>query len=66
MARPAVEQVAAAMDVLLTKRQIAYVKTQTFTGRSKGEIIRRLVNLGIDAHAPHVRPTPPSAPTGGE
>jgi hypothetical protein len=42
----AVEQ---AMVLLLTKRQIAYVKTRTFTGSDKVGVIRALLNRVIDA-----------------
>jgi hypothetical protein len=36
-----------AMELLLSKQQIAYIKSRTFIGRSKREILRSLLNRGI-------------------
>jgi hypothetical protein len=41
------EQVLSAMALLLTAKQINYVKSQTFLGPSKIAVIRRLINIGI-------------------
>ncbi len=46
--RPTVQSVEAAMDVLLSKRQIAAVKSRTFRGPSKVQTIRRLLQAAID------------------
>ena len=35
------------MELLLSKQQIAYIKSRTFIGRSKREILRSLLNRGI-------------------
>ena len=41
------EQVLSAMELLLTAKQINYVKSKTFSGPSKIAVIRRLINIGI-------------------
>ena len=41
------EQVLSAMELLLTAKQINYVKSKTFAGPSKIAVIRRLINIGI-------------------
>jgi hypothetical protein len=43
----ALNEVEKAMRLLLGKRQIKYIKSRTFTGDSKVQVIRRLVNIGI-------------------
>ena len=45
------EQVLSAMELLLTAKQINYVKSQTFAGPSKIAVIRRLINIGIQVEA---------------
>lgn len=48
-------EVEAAMAVLLTKHQVAAVKARTFAGRSKVEVVRRLVRLGLEAEETDAR-----------
>jgi hypothetical protein len=43
-----VRQVTNAMELLLTKKQIAYISARTRSGASRREVIRRLLNLGIE------------------
>lgn len=45
--RPKVTETIAAMNVLLTKRQITAVTSRTCYGRSKIEMVRRIFNLGL-------------------
>ena len=45
------EQVLSAMELLLTAKQINYVKSQTSAGPSKIAVIRRLINIGIQVEA---------------
>ena len=45
------EQVSNAMELLLTAKQINYVKSQTFAGPNKIAVIRRLINIGIQIEA---------------
>jgi len=45
------EQVLSAMELLLTAKQINYVKSKTFSGPSKIAVIRRLINIGIQVEA---------------
>jgi len=45
---PAVDDpVGAAMEVLLSKRQIAFIKSQTFRGPSRKEVLRQMLNVGM-------------------
>jgi len=37
-----------AMDILLTKKQIKFIKSNTFSGPSKKQWVRKLVNMGIE------------------
>ena len=46
-AKPSKEDVILAMEILLNKKQIKYVKSRTFSGPSKVQIIRNLINIGI-------------------
>jgi hypothetical protein len=50
MSKPKVDAVIAAMEVLLTKRQIAVVNNRTRGGSSKLEIIREFLNVGIQTY----------------
>ena len=36
-----------AMDILLTKKQIKFIKSNTFSGPSKKQWVRKLVSIGI-------------------
>jgi len=45
------EQVLSAIELLLTAKQINYVKSQTFAGPNKIAVIRRLINIGIQVEA---------------
>ena len=45
------EQVLSAMELLLTAKQINYVKSQTSAGPSKIAVIRRLINIGMQVEA---------------
>lgn len=46
MAKPRPD-IVAAMELLLTRQQIAYILGQTWSGRDRVEILKRLVNVGI-------------------
>lgn len=37
-----------AMRLLLNQKQINYVKSQTYRGPSRAQIIRKLINIGIE------------------
>ena len=43
-----------AMSILLTQTQIKYIKSRTFAGPSKKEIVKRLVNIGIECEQQEV------------
>jgi hypothetical protein len=38
-----------ALELLLSQEQIAFIKTKTFAGPSRKQVLRRLVTLGIKA-----------------
>ena len=46
--KPDIREIEMAMSILLSDRQIAYVRTRTRRGDSKRQVIRRLLNLGIE------------------
>ena len=59
--------IVAAMELLLSKQQIARIMQQTWTGRDRVAVLRRAVTLGLDAideHDAHQRlySDPPPAP----
>ena len=37
-----------AMNILLTEKQIKFIKSNTFSGPSKKQWVRKLVNMGIE------------------
>ena len=43
------DEIDMAMRLLLNQKQIQYVKSQTYRGPSRVQMIRKLINMGIEA-----------------